>query len=95
MAITKLGPWGTSQTPNGPFFASSSNPGGQQGGGLPLPGDRDDYLTEFEEALHEDDAMNGAVVNGFWFPAHELREVDGRVYGAPFAPEPQRRSRIL
>lgn len=91
--ITTLGPMGVSRTPSGPYFASSSNPGGG-GGGLPAAGDRDDFRIEYADALNEDDAMGGMVVSGFWFPAHMLKEVDGRVYGVPMAPEPRKNPRI-
>lgn len=91
--MTALGPWGTSRTPSGPYFASSSNPGGG-GGGLPAAGDRDDFLIEFEDALNEEDAMGSVTVSGFRFPSHAIKEVDGRLYGAPFAPEPRKYPRI-
>lgn len=91
---TTLGPWGTSRTPDGPYFASSTDPGGG-GSGLPEAGDRRNFLIEFEEALNEEDAMGGMVVGGFWFPAHALKEVDGQVYGRPFAPEPRKHPRVV
>lgn len=36
-----------------------------------------------------EDGATGQVLDGVWFPGSDIVEVDGKMYGRPYAPDPR------
>lgn len=84
---TQMRPYALPGQPYGPFWLESEgNPAGGSSG-LPGAGERELKQLTWCNPTTREDGLNGQVIRGVWYPASMIREVDGTLYGEPFAPE--------